>query len=80
MGKDIPAARLDELGQIWDATHRTVKEIAADAGLSQRKTAERFGVPYRTMVDWGAGKSQCPIYTRLMMQECLGLLAIGIER
>lgn len=72
---DIPATRVEQLGEIWDAYHRSVKEIAA-AGLSCRKLAERFCVPYRTMEDWSAGKSTCPIYTRLMMQECLGLLKV----
>lgn len=71
---DIPATRVEKLGQIWDASRRTVKEIAAAAGLSCRKLAERFCIPYRTMEDWSAGKSTCPLYTRLMMQECLGLL------
>lgn len=75
----IPAQRLEALTQIWEATHRDVKGIAAAAGLSCRKLAERFAIPYRTMEDWSAGKSTCPIYVRLMMQECLGLLVIGIE-
>lgn len=70
---DIPKDRLDWIGQIWDASHRSVKEIAANAGMSQRKLAERFCIPYRTMEDWSA-KGTCPAYTRLMMQECLGLL------
>lgn len=73
---DIPAGRIEKLGQIWDAFHRTVKEIAADADMSCRKLAERFCVPYRTMEDWSAGKSTCPIYVRLMMQERLGLIDV----
>lgn len=73
---EIPATRVDQLGQIWDAYHRSVKEIAAAAGLSGRKLAERFCIPYRTMEDWSAGKSTCPIYTRLMMQECLGIIMV----
>lgn len=76
-GSDIPATRLDQLGQIWDATHRTVKEIAAATGLSCRQLAERFGIPYRTMENWSAGNRECNLYTRLMMQECLGLLSPG---
>lgn len=71
-----PTQRLEALAQIWEATHRGTKEIAAAAGLSCRKLAERFAVPYRTMEDWSAGKSTCPIYVRLMMQECLGLLTV----
>lgn len=75
---DIPATRLEDLGQIWDATNRSIKEIAAAAGLSCRKLAERFCVPYRTMEDWSAGKSACPLCTRLLMQERLGLLDVEI--
>lgn len=71
---DIPADRLDQLGQIWDACHRSVKEIAAAAGLSQRKLAERFCIPYRTVGDWCTGQRACNLYIRLMMQECLGLI------
>ena len=73
-GADIPEERIETLGQIWDACHRSIKDIAADAGLSQRKLAERFCIPYRTMENWCAGKSSAPIHERLMMQECLGLL------
>lgn len=73
-GAEVQNDRIQQLGDIWDAANRSVKEIAADVGISQRKLAERFCIPYRTMEDWGAGKSACPLYTRLMMQECLGLI------
>ena len=59
-GAPIPAARLEALGEIWDSTHRTVKEIAAAAGLSCRKLAERFSVPYRTMENWSTETNACP--------------------
>ena len=71
---DIPQERLDWLGQLYDAAHRSVKEIAAAAGLSQRKLAERFAVPYRTMENWCGGKRECPVYVKMMMQELLGLV------
>lgn len=71
---DVPTDRISELHTIWDAVHRTVKEIAADAGLSQRKLAERFCIPYRTVENWAAGSRECPIYVRLMMQQILGLI------
>lgn len=70
----IPQERIAFLSQLWDACHRSVKEIAAAAGMSQRSLAERFCVPYRTMEDWCTGKRACKLYDRLMMQECLGLL------
>lgn len=75
-GADIPADRIEQLSQIWDACHRSVKEIAAAAGLSCRKLAERFCIPYRTIENWSSGSRECPLYTRLMMQECLGLLEV----
>ncbi len=71
---DIPASRLTELGEIWDACHRGFKDIAAASGLSGRKLAERFLIPYRTAEDWSTGKSRMPLYARLAIQECLGLL------
>lgn len=77
---EIPAERIELLRRIWIAYQRSVKEIAAAAGLSQRKLSERFGVPYRTAEDWCAGKSQCAPYIRMMMQECLDLLHIDFRR
>lgn len=70
----IPDSRLAALGRIWDAAHRTVPEIARAAGLSNRKLAERFGIPYRTVEDWAADRREPPLYVRLMLQQCLGLL------
>ena len=70
----IPTVRMEGLGQLYDAVKRSVKEIAAAGGLSQRGLAERFCIPYRTVEDWCAGKRECPLYTRLMMQEVLGIL------
>lgn len=71
---EIPAQRIEQLGSIYDAVHRSVADIAKAAGLSQRKLAERFCIPYRTVENWCGGQRECPVYLRLMMQECLGLL------
>ena len=71
---EIPADRIDQLGSIYDAAHRSVTDIAKAAGLSQRKLAERFCIPYRTVENWCGGQRECPFYLRMMMQECLGLL------
>ncbi len=71
---DIPEERIENLKQIWRASNRNMKDIAKDAGLSQRKLAERFAIPYRTMENWCAGVCTPPDYVRIMMQECLGLL------
>lgn len=53
----------------------TVRQIAEAAGLSHRKLAERFGIPYRTMEDWCAGRRDCAPYIRRMMLECLNIPA-----
>lgn len=71
---DIPQERISQLGSIWDAAHRSVREIAKLSGLSQRKLAERFCIPYRSIEDWCRGLHNPPDYVRLMMQECLGLV------
>lgn len=75
---DIPTALIEQLGSIYDAVHRSVKEIAAEAGISVRAMAIRFYIPIRTAESWCGttdAARQCPLYTRLMMQECLGLLS-----
>lgn len=71
---DIPEGRLSQIGAIWDAAHRSMHDIAVCAGLSHRKLAERFCIPYRSMEDWCSGAHSAPGYVRLMMQECLGLI------
>lgn len=78
-GDDIHEERVHAVGQIWDAVHRSVPEIASAAGLSNRKLAERFCIPYRTIENWCGGKNECSLYTRVMMQECLGLLRVDVE-
>ena len=55
------------------AVARSVADISTLTGLSYRKIAERFGIPYRTMENWSGGKSKPPEYVLLMMQEILGL-------
>ena len=71
---EIPDERIRDLGEIWDACNRTVKQIAADAGISCRALAERFAISTRTVEDWAIGRRKSPLYVRLMMQELLGLL------
>jgi predicted XRE-type DNA-binding protein len=70
---DIPEERLIMLGNIYDAASRSIKDIIKEAGLSQKKLAERFGIPYRTVQNWCGEINQCPLYTKLMIQEILGI-------
>ena len=39
---EIPAERLDAVGQIWDAAHKSVKQIAADAGMTHGSWQSAF--------------------------------------
>lgn len=71
---DIPQARIDELRRVWDALHRSVRDIWLASGLSQRKLAEKFCIPYVTMEQWCGGRREPPDHERIMMQRLLGML------
>ena len=73
-GGDPTQERIEMVGAIYDAMHRSVKDIAAAAGMSHRKLAERFMIPYRTMENWCGGQNPCTDYARVMMQQLLGLM------
>ena len=55
------------------AAQRSVKEICKLAGMSQNAVADRFNIPRRTFGNWCTGTNECPEYTKLMIQELLGL-------
>ena len=69
-----PAQRREQLRSVYTAATRTVREIVAAAGMTQAAFAEAFCIPLRTVENWCTGCRECPLYTRLMMQKCLGLL------
>lgn len=69
----IPDIRLDQLAQLWDAAHLTVKAIRAATGLSQAAFAQRFCIPRRTVENWESGASACPDYLRLLLAQAVGL-------
>lgn len=71
---EIKPERIAVLGEIYDACQRSVRDIVAAAGMTQRAFAERFCIPIRTVEDWCAGKRECSIYIRLMLQECIGIM------
>lgn len=67
----------DAVGRIWDAYHMTAKELRAVTGLSQVAFGRRFLIPRRTVENWetaGANHTDCPLYTRMMIADLLGLL------
>lgn len=55
------------------AASRSVKDICRMAGMTQTAMADYFSVPQRTFGNWCTGSRECPEYTKLMMQELLGL-------
>lgn len=71
--EEIPEGRIEWLRQVWKAARRTVKDICKDAGMTQNATADYFGIPRRTFGNWCTGERECPEYTKMMMQELLGL-------
>ena len=75
----VPQARMDAIGAIWDAVNRTMREIVSAAGMTQAAFAEHFCIPRRTVEDWCRGVRECPLYTRLLMQQCLGLFVPPVK-
>ena len=55
------------------AVARSVKDICRMAGMSQNAMADYFSIPRRTFGNWCTEIRECPEYTKLMMQELLGL-------
>ena len=70
----ILAERIAYLGRLWDACNRSVKDICAEAGMTQAALGGKFCIPLRTVSDWCRGLRTPPVYVRLMMQQMLGLL------
>ena len=70
---EIPQERIEFLASLWDACHRSIKDIALLAGLSVRQLAMHFAVPRRTAENWSAGVNDPPRHILLMMQEALGV-------
>lgn len=75
----IPPERLEQLRSIYAAASRTVREIVAAVGMSQAAFAERWCIPRRTVEDWCRGVRGCPLYTRLLIQQCIGLFTPPVE-
>lgn len=39
-----------------------IKELRLKTGMSRRAFSEYFGIPYRTIEDWEAGRAKCTPY------------------
>lgn len=72
----VPEQRIADLGQIWDAAHRTFRDIAAAAGTSVRQLAMRYAIPRRTAENWSSGENAPQLHELLAIQQCEGLLTV----
>lgn len=52
------------------------KEFMQEMGVNRKQMSEMLRIPLRTIEDWRSGKSECKLYMRLMIAECLGYLKI----
>ena len=61
----------------------TIKELREQAGLSQQKFGDYFGIPRRTIQNWESGASECNQYILDMMEYKLkgeGLIEVGLNK
>ena len=72
-GKKVPEARKDWIIQYWQAIHRPMREVLEISGMGVAKFAKEFYIPKRTVEDWKAGKRPPLPYTKLLIQESLGI-------
>lgn len=75
---DDVAAEPDEIAavlrNIHHVAHMTIRELIAEAGLTQTAFAQRFCIPLRTVQNWCGGQNKCTDYDKLMAAEILGVL------
>lgn len=45
-----------------------VKKMRSEMGLNRRQFCDYFGIPYRTVCDWEAGKRHMPDYVLNLME------------
>lgn len=70
---EVPQGRIEEIGEIWDVAHLTIRDIRQRTGLSQVKFATRYCIPRRSVEDWESGLRECPGYLRLLLAQAVGL-------
>lgn len=62
------------IANLWRALNMSPADIVSYSGMKMSKFAARFVIPYRTLQAWCDGTNPCPIYTRIMLCELLGIL------
>ena len=66
----------DTLGNIWDVSHMTTRDIRQHLGLTQAAFAERFCIPRRTVEGWESGGKDKPYFV-LALAELAGMLKVA---
>ena len=67
-GKD----HAEQIAEIWDMTHLTMRDIRSHTGLTQAAFGTRFCIPMRTIQDWEGGRRNCPPYVKLLLAQAAG--------
>lgn len=70
---DIPEERIQQLGELWDAAHTSIRDICSRLGISQRTLSYRYGIPASNIYKWTGNVYKCPDYIRLMLLMLTGL-------
>lgn len=65
-----------DLTNIWNLAHMSIKDIIKAADLNQSDLTRRFYIPLRTVQHWVAGTRACPVYTKIMIADLLGLITV----
>ncbi len=81
---EVPSDRIHALLGFYQVTNYSVRELLKVVGITQTALSVRFSIPLRTIQCWVApvGTSahrDCPLYIRLMMAECFGLVPFTIK-
>ena len=59
-----------EKGAIFMTQSEILEVAKSQSGMTQKEFAEYFGIPYRTVQDWFAGRRNMPDYVlRLMLYK-----------
>lgn len=73
--KDTYTADLEhELINIHKVAHMSMREIVQLSGLSQARFADKYCIPFKSLVKWYNGERKCSDYIRLMICKDMGLL------
>ena len=77
--------RKEVLTQYWQLAHKSLRLVAHELNYPHRQLAMQFGIPERTFSAWtfkedARNHAECPLHTKLMIYECLGLFPFDIDR